>query len=65
MIGAAKNGSLYVLNRDNLGGYNPPCPESAAGVQVVVPTGDTPIPPILSTPLFWNDAVYVAPAIAS
>jgi hypothetical protein len=62
MIGAAKNGSLYVLNRDNLGGYNPPCPESAAGVQVVVPTGDTPIPPILSTPLFWNDAVYVAPA---
>lgn len=62
MISAAKNGSLYVLNRDNLGGYNPPCPDSAAGVQVVVPTGDSPIPPILSTPLFWNDAVYVAPA---
>jgi hypothetical protein len=62
MIGAAKNGSLYVLNRDNLGGYNPPCPDSAARVQVVVPTGDTPVPSILSTPLFWNDAVYVAPA---
>ena len=62
MIGAAKNGSLYVLNRDILGGYNPPCPDLAAGVQVVVPTGDTPIPPILSTPLFWKDAVYVAPA---
>jgi hypothetical protein len=61
MIGAAKNGSLYVLNRDNLGKYNA-CPDLPPRAQVVVPTGDTPIPPILSTPLFWNDAVYVAPA---
>jgi len=60
MMGAAKNGSLYVLNRDNLGGYNRlPCPDSAVGVQVV-PVGDVPIPPILSTPLFWNNAIYVA-----
>jgi hypothetical protein len=62
MIGAAKNGSLYVLNGDNLGGYNPPCPDSAARVQVVVPTGDSPVPPILSTPLFWNNVVYVGAA---
>jgi hypothetical protein len=61
MIGAAKNGSLYALNRDNLGKYNA-CPDLPSRAQVVVPTGDTPIPPILSTPLFWNDAVYVAPA---
>jgi hypothetical protein len=61
MIGAAKNGSLYVLNRDNLGKYSA-CPDLPSRAQVVVPTGDTPIPPILSTPLFWNDAVYVAPA---
>jgi hypothetical protein len=60
MIGAAKNGSLYVLNRDNLGKYSA-CPDLPSRAQVVVPTGDTPIPPILSTPLFWNDAVYVAP----
>jgi hypothetical protein len=60
MMGAAKNGSLYVLNRDSLGGYNRlPCPDSAVGVQVV-PVGDVPIPPILSTPLFWNNAIYVA-----
>ena len=56
MVGAGKNGSLYVLNRDNLGGYIPPCPDSAARVQVV-PVGDG---PILSTPLFWNNFIYVA-----
>lgn len=61
MIGAAKNGSLYVLNRDNLGKYSA-CPDLPSRAQVVVPMGDTPIQPILSTPLFWNDAVYVAPA---
>jgi len=36
------------LNRENLGRYNPPCPDSAARVQVV-PVGDV---SILSTPLF-------------
>ncbi len=56
MMGGAKNGSLYVLNRENLGRYNPLCPDSAARVQVV-PVGDV---SILSTPLFWNNAIYVA-----
>jgi hypothetical protein len=56
MVGGAKNGSLYVLNRDSLGGYSPPCPDSAARVQVV-PVGGA---PILSTPLFWNNTIYVA-----
>jgi hypothetical protein len=56
MVGAAKNGSLYVLNRDNLGKHNNTCPDLAPGVQVVL-TGDA---SILSTPLFWNDFIYVA-----
>ena len=56
MMGGAKNGSLYVLNRENLGRYNPPCPDSAARVQVV-PVGDA---SVLSTPLFWNNFIYVA-----
>jgi hypothetical protein len=56
MMGGAKNGSLYVLNRDSLGGYTPPCPDSSARVQVV-PVGDA---SILSTPLFWNNFIYVA-----
>jgi hypothetical protein len=56
MMGGAMNGSLYVLNRENLGRNNPPCPDSAARVQVV-PVGDA---SVLSTPLFWNNFIYVA-----
>jgi len=56
MMGGAKNGKLYVLNRDSLGRYTYPCPDPAASVQEV-PIGDG---PILSTPLFWNNFIYVA-----
>jgi hypothetical protein len=55
MVGGAKNGSLYVLNRDNLGKFSA-CPDLMPRVQVV-PTGDA---SILSTPLFWNNVIYVA-----
>jgi hypothetical protein len=56
MIGGAKNGALYLLDRDNLGEFNPACPDATARAQIV-PTGDA---SILSTPLFWNDLIYVA-----
>jgi hypothetical protein len=56
MMGGAMNGSLYVLNRDSLGGYVSACPDSTARVQVV-PVGDA---SVLSTPLFWNNFIYVA-----
>jgi hypothetical protein len=56
MIGASKNGTLYVANRDNLGGYNAICPDASSRVQTV-PLGDG---PILSTPIFWNNTVYAA-----
>jgi hypothetical protein len=56
MLGASKDGSLYLMNRDNLGQYNSNCPDSSLRVQAV-PVGDG---PILSTPLFWNSAIYVA-----
>jgi hypothetical protein len=56
MIGASKNSSLYLANRDNLGGYNSVCPDISTRVQTV-PVGDG---PILNTPIFWNNAVYVA-----
>jgi len=57
MIGGSKGGSLYVVNRDNLGKFN--CPDSLSGVQAVtVPNGGS----IFSTPLFWNNSVYIAPA---
>jgi hypothetical protein len=59
MIGGSKGGSLYVVNRDNLGGYDGACPDSPSRVQTVaMPNGGA----IFSTPLFWNNSVYVAPA---
>jgi hypothetical protein len=58
LIGGSKGGSLYVVNRDNMGGYAPtPCPELTAPAQTI-PVGAG---PIMSTPLFWNNAIYVAP----
>lgn len=49
-----QDGNLYVFNRDALGQYTGHCPDAAAQV---VATGDG---PILSTPLFWQNALYVA-----
>lgn len=56
LIGGSKGGALYVVNRDAMGEYNFPCPDSPTRVQTI-PVGGA----ILSTPLFWNNAVYVAP----
>ena len=56
MVGASKNGSLYVVNRDTLGKFH--CPDTLSGVQTVLPPGGG---PFLSTPVFWNNAVYAAP----
>ena len=53
LMGGGKNGSLYVLNRDNLGGYQ--CPD-APNVQVISVHDSS----IFSTPLFWNNAIYIA-----
>jgi hypothetical protein len=56
MIGASKNGSLYAVNRDVLGGYNAACPDASSRVQTV-PVGDG---PFLSTPVFWSNTLYAA-----
>jgi hypothetical protein len=57
LIGGSTGGSLYVVNRDDMGQYVFPCPDSPSRVQTI-PLGGA----ILSTPLFWNNSVYVAPA---
>jgi len=55
--GVTSGGSLYVVNRDNMGGFlASPCPDASTRVQTI-PVGG----PVLSTPLFWNGSVYVAP----
>jgi hypothetical protein len=57
LIGGSMEGSLYVVNRDDMGGFVFPCPDAPARVQTI-PVGAG---PIMSSPLFWNDSVYVAP----
>jgi hypothetical protein len=52
VLGGGKDGSLYVLNRDDLGGFG----DSAAVQQVAV--GHS----ILSTGAFWNNNFYLAAA---
>jgi hypothetical protein len=58
LVGGSKGGSLYVVNRDQMGNFLPsPCPDLSTRAQTI-PVGAG---PIMSTPLFWNNAVYVAP----
>jgi hypothetical protein len=57
LIGASKGGSLYVVSRDGMGEY---CPGTSSPVQTISLSG-----PIFSTPLYWNNAAYVAPGKAS
>jgi hypothetical protein len=52
VLGGGKDGSLYVLNRDNLGGFG----DSAAVQQVAMGHG------IFSTGAFWNNSFYIAAA---
>jgi hypothetical protein len=57
LLGGSKGGSLYVVNRDNMGEFDSPCPDLQTRVQTIPVKGGA----ILSTPLFWNNSVYVAP----
>jgi len=57
LIGGSKNGSLYVVNPDNMGEFNGGCPDSSTRVQTF-PAGAG---PIMSTPLFWNNSIFVGP----
>src|SRR6185312_6980133 len=50
----AKNGSLYVMNRDQPGKFSNSCPDSAAQTVAVGDGG------IFGTPAYWNHSLYVA-----
>jgi Putative Ig domain len=53
VVGGGKDGNLYVLNRDRLGGYGD------VNAWEEISTGYT----LHSTAAFWNDTIYVAPAV--
>lgn len=53
VLGSAKSGTIYVLNRDDLGHYNSSSDSQIVQSLIVDENG------IYSTPLFWNDNLYV------
>jgi len=54
VLGCGKSGTLYVLNRDHFGHYN--SSSNSQIVQSFIADKNE----IFSTPLFWQDALYVA-----
>ena len=54
-IGGGKDGNIFVVNRDDMGGYNPP---STNNVIQTVQTGVQQFDNIFSTPVYWNGSLY-------
>ena len=52
LIGASKEGRVYLLNRDNMGKFN-----SAGDSQIVQELAGV-TGPVFSTPAFWNQNIY-------
>jgi len=55
MVGGGKEGTVYLVNRDNLGKYCNGCPSDSQIVQSIPNFG-----PLNSTPAYWNNNVYIA-----
>jgi|SRR5271166_357908 len=56
-IGGGKDGNIFVVNRDKMGGYNPP-PVDTNNVIQTVQTGTQQYNNIFSTPVYWNGSIY-------
>lgn len=54
-IGGGKDGNIFVVNRDSMGGYNPP---STNSVIQTVHTGVQQFDNIFATPVYWNGSLY-------
>jgi len=54
IVGAGKDGRIFLLNRDNMGGYDP----SANHVIQVIQSGSSQYNNFYDTPAFWNGKVY-------
>ncbi len=56
VLSGSKEGALYVIDRDAMGKFSPNCAAPPPGLQTISVGG-----PVLSTPLYWNNSIYVAP----
>ena len=55
LVGGGKDGKVFVINRDSMGGYN----NSSNNVLQTVQTGTTQLNNIFSTPVYWNGTIYL------
>lgn len=56
-IGGGKDGNIFVVNRDDMGGYLPPPVDENNVIQTVL-TGTGGTNNIFSTPVYWNGSIY-------
>jgi hypothetical protein len=56
-IGGGKDGNIFVVNRDNMGGYN--FVAQINNVIQTVHTGTQEYNNIFSTPVYWNGSIYL------
>jgi Big-like domain-containing protein len=54
LLGGGKDGNVFVVNRDSMGGYN----NQSNNVLQTVHIGTSQFDNIFSTPVYWNDLVY-------
>jgi hypothetical protein len=54
VVGGGKDGNIYVINRDSMGGYN----DTSNNVLQTVHTGTSQYDNIFDTPVYWNGMIY-------
>lgn len=54
LVGGGKDGNIFVINRDSMGGYN----NQSNNVLETVHTGTSQLDNIFCTPVYWNGMVY-------
>lgn len=57
VLGGGKDGNIFVINRDSMGGFN----DSTNNVLQTVHTGTQEYNNIFSTPVYWNGNIYYHP----
>lgn len=55
LLGGGKDGKVFVLNGDSMGGYN----NSSNNVLQTLQTGTTQLNNIFSTPVYWNGTIFL------
>ncbi len=54
VIGGGKDGNVFVVNRDSMGGFN----DSSNNVLQTIHIGTTQYDNLFSTPVYWNGSIY-------